>query len=69
MPKQYLLFTLMIIILVLKDFDARIISHEFDHLDKILYTDVAESVINIKGLGPIQLQNKILEALMQIKNK
>ncbi len=56
-------------ILELRDFDARIVCHESDHLDKILYTDIAEAVIDTKGLNKNQLKSKVLEALAKIIKK
>ena len=56
-------------VLELSGFDAYVVSHELDHLNKILFTDVAEAVVDIKGLDETQIQTKVLEALMQIMNK
>lgn len=50
-------------VLELENFDARVVNHEFDHLNKILFTDIAKDTINTTGLSMEEIRNKVWELL------
>ena len=55
--------------LELKMFDARIVCHEFDHLNKTLYTDKAEVVIDTKNLSKDEIKLKLTVAYTEKMKK
>lgn len=55
-------------VLKVKNLDARIILHEIDHLNKTLFTDVAEISENVQGLSMEQMKNRLRESIKIVTN-